>query len=697
LPGIDDRVSRTVEWAAEAVEPGDALVQVRRKKARRRLVHKVQRSALVVVVLGAFAGGLLTLIRVFGQIQPRPAALLGEGSTVFVSDRDGDAEIYLVRGEGKPTRLTDNDVDDLAPACSPDGTEVAFLRDEGKTFHAYVMKSDGTQVRRVTPERPGDVMAGEVSTGSMLFSSLSWSPDGTRIAVGGREAGLPCPSVDCPYLDRDIFSVQVKGSELVNLTDTTKTDEWDPAWSPDGSRILFVQATELTPGQPPILANIPQIYSMAANGSDIVQLTESQRGAVHPSWSPDGSRVAFESDGDIFVMNADGSGITRLAVKPPPGGNPNPHPSYGNYEPGWSPDGEQLVFVSDRDGDRDLYVMSAEGTEDQATQLIDLEGNESFPAWKQGGPQPSPVEKRAEGIQTINVGSEPNEIAIGEEGVWVTTVDAVVRLDPQTADVVARIDLAEADSAIPGGGEGIAVGFGSVWVANPEHDPRSPQGTTGGVARIDPETNRAVDSVVFTERTPTQVAVGEGAVWVTTGDAVTRLDPETLEIEATISMNRRPGDLIPVLTDIAVGEGAVWVVAAVEPPHQGNAIARIDPRTNRVVALVELVGRASEVAIGEGAVWALEEEPGVVVRIDPTTNSEVARIDLPGADGLATAEGSIWVGYIDLPGGVAMIDPGINQELRVITLESRPTDVAVAGGVVWAVAYAEGAVFRVPV
>jgi hypothetical protein len=202
------------------------------------------------------------------------------------------------------------------------------------------------------------------------------------------------------------------------------------------------------------------------------------------------------------------------------------------------------------------------------------------------GSQPLPTEEPEEEIRRIELGSEPNEIAIGEEGVWVTTIDAVVRIDPATGEVVARVDLAQADSAIPGGGEGIGVGFGSVWVANPvftDGDPRFPQGTMGGLARIDPATNSPVDSAVFTDRTPTQVAVGEGAVWVTTGDAVTRLDPETLEIEAAISVNVGPGDTSHVLTDIAVGEGAVWVAVGVEPPDLGNAVARIDPRTNRVV------------------------------------------------------------------------------------------------------------------
>jgi streptogramin lyase len=205
-----------------------------------------------------------------------------------------------------------------------------------------------------------------------------------------------------------------------------------------------------------------------------------------------------------------------------------------------------------------------------------------------------------------------------------------------------------------------------------------------------------VDSAVFADRTPTEVAVGEGAVWVTTGDTVTRLDPDSLDVEATISVNRGPRYPSRVLTGIAAAEGAVWVAVGVEPPQSGNAVARIDPRTSRVVANVELLGHATDLAVGKGAVWVTEEKPGFLVRIDPTTNTEAARIDVAEpAGGVATGAGSVWIRYIDLPGGVAMIDPRINQELRAITLESQLTDIAVSEGVVWAAAYVEGAVFRI--
>jgi Tol biopolymer transport system component len=381
LPGVDERVRRTVEWLAEAVDPGDALVRVRRKKARRRIVRRAGATALVVVVLAATAGGVLALARIFGLgAKPRPAAVLGDRSVAFVSDQDGDNEIYAIKGNGRPTRLTDNDADDRAPAWSPDGTRVAFLRREGQAFFVYLMSSDGTEARRVTQPVPGDVVAGEVSGETMWFSRLSWFPDGSRIAFGGREVGLPCPAEGCPYQDLDIFSVGIDGSDLVNLTDTNATDEWDPAWAPDDDTIVFVR-TLRQEGEPPPPGRIPQLYIMDPDAPGVGRLTDLPGSAVNPAWSPDGTRIAFEGDGDIYVMNADATGLRRLAVLPPPdAGNAAPHPSYGNYEPSWSSDGTKVVFASDRDGDRDLYVMPADGTEDQAVRVTDLKGDESQPA-----------------------------------------------------------------------------------------------------------------------------------------------------------------------------------------------------------------------------------------------------------------------------------------------------------------------------
>ena len=79
-----------------------------------------------------------------------------------------------------------------------------------------------------------------------------------------------------------------------------------PAWSPDGSRIAFESFRDRN----------HEIYVMNADGSDVIQLTDNRGFDRSPAWSPDGSRIAFDSDRDgndeIYVMNADGSGQTNL-------------------------------------------------------------------------------------------------------------------------------------------------------------------------------------------------------------------------------------------------------------------------------------------------------------------------------------------------------------------------------------------------
>jgi Tol biopolymer transport system component len=172
----------------------------------------------------------------------------------------------------------------------------------------------------------------------------------------------------------------------MNLTDTTGADEGDPAWSPDGAILAFARENRSSPP-----GGSSQLYSMTTESSRARRLTDLPGGAAKPAWSPGGMRIAFEWDGDIYVMNADGSRLRGLVnLHSPSAALGAPHPGYGNFEPSWSPDGTKLVFASDRDGDSDLYVMPPDGTEDQAIRLTDLEGDESLPAWR-----PAPISEPA--------------------------------------------------------------------------------------------------------------------------------------------------------------------------------------------------------------------------------------------------------------------------------------------------------------
>jgi Tol biopolymer transport system component len=257
-----------------------------------------------------------------------------QGKIAFSSYRDGNAEVYTMNPDGSAlTRLTVNDYsDDLWPEYSPDGTKIAFTTGRGDDlyYQIYVMNADGTNVTRVTNSRTGDC------------AESAWSPDGKQIAFRtNRDGG-----------DWEIYVINVDGTNERRLTNSPGWD-LDPGWSPDGSKIAF----ETTRDDPYNL----EIYTMNADGTNQVNITNNLHtvGAhndYYPTWSADGSKIAFVFDGDgtdeIFVMNADGSGRVNLSNLPT---------SY-EYSPSWSADDSKIAFQSDKDDGRgEIYVMDANG------------------------------------------------------------------------------------------------------------------------------------------------------------------------------------------------------------------------------------------------------------------------------------------------------------------------------------------------
>ena len=156
--------------------------------------------------------------------------------------------------------------------------------------------------------------------------------------------------------NRHIFLMKTDGSQPRNLTADPMSDDYGPAWSPDGTKIAYSSEH---------IGN-PEIFVMDADGKHLVQLTRHRAYDSSPSWSPDGSKIAFNSDRDhlievgpgqvgdleIYVMNADGKNVIRLTKT---GGL--------NREPSWSPDGSKIAFASERDrrGNLEIYVMDANG------------------------------------------------------------------------------------------------------------------------------------------------------------------------------------------------------------------------------------------------------------------------------------------------------------------------------------------------
>src|SRR6478735_7502945 len=164
-----------------------------------------------------------------------------------------------------------------------------------------------------------------------------------------------------PYYDEDIFSANPDGSDEVNLTQTDRGREMDPTWSPDGSRIAFASNRD---------GNF-DIYTMAADGSDVQQVSFVSAGesweyiqSFEPTWSPDGTQLAFtgyraeESWPDIYVASVGQTAetYTERAVT-------DTSDFLSAAQPDWSPDGSALLYTGYWDQyTTDVWRVDADGT-----------------------------------------------------------------------------------------------------------------------------------------------------------------------------------------------------------------------------------------------------------------------------------------------------------------------------------------------
>ena len=220
---------------------------------------------------------------------------------VFESNRDGQNELYLMDADGSNVRrLT------FSPAgghgngagnFSPGGDQIVYQTTRHGSFEIYRIDVTGANDTRLTNSPVDD-------------SLPAWSPNGDNIAISSRQVD---PTTDVHLMNPD-------GSGLVDITSSPGEDSW-PAWSPDGSMITFHSRRDDPLGE--------EIYRMNADGSNVVRLTNNtgpvQRGFdIFPAWSPDGSRIVWNSGrnaanfGEVFHMSAvtGDSDIVRVTDNP---------------------------------------------------------------------------------------------------------------------------------------------------------------------------------------------------------------------------------------------------------------------------------------------------------------------------------------------------------------------------------------------
>ena len=322
-------------------------------------------GTFLIIIAIALLGGVL-----FGRQKARRRNLAVAGVVLSV------IAVWLLAGcashpstptptrETKPTPLPTQPTQ-TSPLTSPLATPATSPTPENVQLHAQGRIAFHS-------ERTGDfeiwVMNADGSDAHPLTSAQgrdiepAWSPDGTRILFASARD------------DEDNLQLYIMDADGSNqhrvFTDVLRWDNWSPAWAPDGKTIAFQTNRD-------VMQNGFDIYLVNVDGTDERPFFVGKGNQYHPAWSPDGKYIAFVNDADgdaeIWVANADGS---------------NAHPITDNYwdeaYPRWSPDGRWILFQSNHDAFWRLYIMRPDGSEVRQISSVVL-GNDVMGAWSPDG------------------------------------------------------------------------------------------------------------------------------------------------------------------------------------------------------------------------------------------------------------------------------------------------------------------------
>jgi Tol biopolymer transport system component len=239
----------------------------------------------------------------------------------------------------------------LAPALSPDGSQVAYFSEKDFYFVDLYLADGvtGKVKRRILKSG----ISSNYETYRFINSQANWSPDGKFLAFAAKRGPRD-----------DIVVVDVDRNKQVGKIDSKLSGVTTPAWSPDGRQLVFTGYE----------GGFSDLFIVDRDGKNLRRLTQDKYADLHPVWSPDGKTIAFSTDrgpdtdfrtlaiGNFRIAVHDlATGTTRVLDKMDQGKNASPQ---------WSPDGRSLAFVSDRNGVSNIFLYDL--AENEIYQLTDF-------------------------------------------------------------------------------------------------------------------------------------------------------------------------------------------------------------------------------------------------------------------------------------------------------------------------------------
>ena len=252
------------------------------------------------------------------------------GNLTFMSTRDGNFEIYSMNAMGENLRNLSSNKAIDYAFSYTPDKRLVFYSNRDGNDEVYIMEADGKKVTNLTNHPSGD---------RIPYAS----PDVKQISF---------------LSDRDqkrgeIYTMDTDGRYLKRLTNNEYFED-GPSWSPDGKKIIFTRELRDLTDTSLNAATNGEIFVMDADGTNEKQLTNRPGYDGGPEFSPDGSRIAFygktsEGNYEIFVMDADGKNIINLSDDP-----------MEDYSPAWSPDGKWIAYTKGDSKNYDVWMIHLE-------------------------------------------------------------------------------------------------------------------------------------------------------------------------------------------------------------------------------------------------------------------------------------------------------------------------------------------------